>query len=212
MKTDQPLKPCPFCGKPPSTSTYYIECDGCDIYFDWFHGKREDVIAKWNTRADKHGDKERVLEIIEEQERQWRLSNYEWSAACIRLRDLITAALSTSTPPSSTDGKCSLCGSSRVPLNREGTKFGACVFPECKDSMHDYNAEQSTDGKTEGKVWSEQIAISDCCGAPTASRDNMKHNGEELVCVGTYRVCEKCRMACDYHWMNPPQTTNTEER
>jgi hypothetical protein len=51
--------------------------------------------------------------------------------------------------------------------------------------------------------YADSVALSDCCLATTHSKDNMRFDGERMVCVGTYRVCDKCRMACDYEWMKP---------
>ena len=36
---------------------------------------------------------------------------------------------------------CSLCGTVRVPLDREGKRRGACTFTGCKDPLYDYNQE-----------------------------------------------------------------------
>lgn len=52
-ETPTPLQPCPYCGSEPSTSTYYIECESCDVApkIDWFHAPKEHAIAAWNRRA-----------------------------------------------------------------------------------------------------------------------------------------------------------------
>lgn len=50
-------------------------------------------------------------------------------------------------------GLCSRCGSERIALDREGTKFGACTLAPgldgtggCPDPLYDYNQEHSNDG------------------------------------------------------------------
>lgn len=39
--------------------------------------------------------------------------------------------------------------------------------------------------------------LSACCRAAVHTKENMKYNGSETECVGTYEVCDKCKMACD---------------
>ena len=53
MNTEEILKPCPFCGEKPSTSTYYIECEHCDVgpIIGWFHIDKDRAIKAWNKRA-----------------------------------------------------------------------------------------------------------------------------------------------------------------
>lgn len=41
------------------------------------------------------------------------------------------------------NSRCTLCGAARIPLNREGTRFGVCTFIECPDPMHDLQATAS---------------------------------------------------------------------
>jgi hypothetical protein len=75
------------------------------------------------------------------------------------------AANSASSPGAATEaatvvrkaGRCSLCGSQRLPLNREGTRFGACSLVPgddgkggCPDPLHDYEREPSFPGSANG--------------------------------------------------------------
>jgi hypothetical protein len=54
----------------------------------------------------------------------------------------------------------------------------------------------------------QRVAISECCRATTTVKENLRYDGEKLACIGTYRVCDKCRLACEYEWVN----TCTEQR
>jgi hypothetical protein len=44
---------CPFCGSKAITSTYYIECQSCDVSpsIDWYHMNKNKAIEAWNMRA-----------------------------------------------------------------------------------------------------------------------------------------------------------------
>ena len=51
--SEEKLKPCPFCGGKAVASTYYIECESCDVApnIDWWHFDRDEAIKAWNTRT-----------------------------------------------------------------------------------------------------------------------------------------------------------------
>ena len=51
---DKELLPCPFCGGEAVMSTYYIECESCEVApnIDCFHKPREQAIKAWNTRTE----------------------------------------------------------------------------------------------------------------------------------------------------------------
>jgi len=48
------IKPCPFCGGKAVTSTYYIECESCEVapIIDWHHMDKFEAIKDWNKRPD----------------------------------------------------------------------------------------------------------------------------------------------------------------
>ena len=42
---------CPFCGKPPIITDYYVGCEDCNIYFDFEDDEsKQKAILKWKTR------------------------------------------------------------------------------------------------------------------------------------------------------------------
>lgn len=45
--------------------------------------------------------------------------------------------------------RCSLCGASRLQLDRAGKKFGACSFVECKNPTFDYDRESAIEREEE---------------------------------------------------------------
>ena len=51
MPPETKLMPCPFCGKEPSITTYYVGCDDCGMDFDAYHQSKEAAIKQWNTRT-----------------------------------------------------------------------------------------------------------------------------------------------------------------
>ena len=45
---------CPFCGRPPVVTDYYIGCEHCNIYFDFEDEEsKQKAFLKWETR---HGE------------------------------------------------------------------------------------------------------------------------------------------------------------
>jgi len=61
----------------------------------------------------------------------------------------ISSGASTGEQPPRDPSRCSLDGASRIPLDREKTKFGACTLIGCKDPIHDYNLEQAASRPSE---------------------------------------------------------------
>lgn len=48
------LKPCPFCGKPPTRGSFimaYIRCESCRIEMIAYQDSMDFLVEKWNTRT-----------------------------------------------------------------------------------------------------------------------------------------------------------------
>lgn len=51
------------------------------------------------------------------------------------------------------------------------------------------------------------VSISNCCNADCKCEENRKWNNRgELVCVGTYYVCQKCGLSCEISWEDRSNT------
>lgn len=94
-------------------------------------------------------------------------------------------------------GLCPKCGSDRwyrTRLNKQPKARAAVALqPDC-----------SADGHKQ--------PISDCCKATAQCEENRKWRDGDLVCVGTYYVCNKCRMACDVEWVSPQNTPSERHK